>query len=642
MDLEQETQVLDALEPELEGQEEPEKENRKQASANDGDKTQTLLYRLWLKSQKRKPKNGRDRAKDSGEEGPDEEDTPEPTFAQQASVISDAKQTAWLENSTGDAILDLWQQWVLAYKVKGQKYDPFSEIEPQEQPQDPEAPEASESSEEAEKAEELPKKEGEDERDQMMAELQQAAQVRRAHKQLDEGESNKNALLYFWLSKDVMTVWMFAFPPLSGGMEMTVDAIDARLEGMGINFGINRDLILQAVSKRMYFKLLPIAKGQPPVDGIDGRLENCREMTVKLEEEADEEQNVYHSINQITRVVKGTPLFRAIPPVEMQMGINVQGGPVRGKTAKPVMMPKIPNTQVSPDGSMLVSAIDGYLTFENNHFLVKTLLVINGDVDYSMGNLEHSGDILIYGDICEGLVIRSTGSVEVRGMVESAQIYAKKNITLGKGINGNLTGRLEAQGEIRSNFIENCEVVAAGDIYANSILWSNISCGGSLHVTTGRGTIIGGQLAVIRNVDAKLIGNGSNRYTKFVIGSTPQIVEKQRDLEQQVADIQKRLREVLKDLEFLKRQKSLDEDHTRIMGKLRLEKPLLQMKERQKLSELGEVCEIIHNSNKGRIRCDVLHSGTSISIGSASIVVTSTYYKCNIYYWEDEVVIGTC
>ena len=60
-------------------------------------------------------------------------------------------------------------------------------------------------------------------------------------------------------SKDVMTVWMFAFPPLNGGMEMTVDAVDARLESMGVNFGINRDLILQAVSKRMYFKLLPIA-----------------------------------------------------------------------------------------------------------------------------------------------------------------------------------------------------------------------------------------------------------------------------------------------------------------------------------------------------------------------------------------------
>ena len=30
--------------------------------------------------------------------------------------------------------------------------------------------------------------------------------------------------------------------------------------------------LVPQVSKRMYFKLLPIAKGQPPVDGIDGRL----------------------------------------------------------------------------------------------------------------------------------------------------------------------------------------------------------------------------------------------------------------------------------------------------------------------------------------------------------------------------------
>ena len=48
MDPEKETQVL---EPELDEQDQETQESRKQASANDGDKTQTLLYRLWLKSQ---------------------------------------------------------------------------------------------------------------------------------------------------------------------------------------------------------------------------------------------------------------------------------------------------------------------------------------------------------------------------------------------------------------------------------------------------------------------------------------------------------------------------------------------------------------------------------------------------------------
>ena len=46
MDPEKETQVL---EPELDEQDQETQESRKQASANDGDKTQTLLYRLWLK-----------------------------------------------------------------------------------------------------------------------------------------------------------------------------------------------------------------------------------------------------------------------------------------------------------------------------------------------------------------------------------------------------------------------------------------------------------------------------------------------------------------------------------------------------------------------------------------------------------------
>ena len=82
MDPEKETQVL---EPELDEQDQETQESRKQASANDGDKTQTLLYRLWLKSQqKRKPKPGRDGAEKSGEDEPDEEDASEPTFAQQA------------------------------------------------------------------------------------------------------------------------------------------------------------------------------------------------------------------------------------------------------------------------------------------------------------------------------------------------------------------------------------------------------------------------------------------------------------------------------------------------------------------------------------------------------------------------------
>ena len=185
MDPEKETQVL---EPELDEQDQETQESRKQASANDGDKTQTLLYRLWLKSQqKRKPKPGRDGAEKSGEDEPDEEDASEPTFAQQASVISDAKQTAWLEDSTGDGILDLWQQWVLAYRIQGQTYDPFSEIEPAEQSESPEGSEGDAASEEAGQSDRLPESSKENERDHMMTELQQAAQVRRAHKQLDEG-----------------------------------------------------------------------------------------------------------------------------------------------------------------------------------------------------------------------------------------------------------------------------------------------------------------------------------------------------------------------------------------------------------------------------------------------------------------------
>jgi uncharacterized protein (DUF342 family) len=61
--------------------------------------------------------------------------------------------------------------------------------------------------------------------------------------------------------------------------------------------------------------------------------------------------------------------------------------------------------------------------------------VVNGDVDMRTGNITFSGDVIIYGDVLDHMIIESLGNVYITGNVYNSTITATGSII----IKGNVT-----------------------------------------------------------------------------------------------------------------------------------------------------------------------------------------------------------
>ena len=130
-----------------------------------------------------------------------------------------------------------------------------------------------------------------------------------------------------------------------------------------------------------------------------------------------------------------------------------------------------------------LSEVDGHVKAKDGTVRVHTVVYVNGDVDYDLGNIESGKDVHIKGSIRAGFSVRAGGSVSIEGIVESgASVYAQGDVIAAKGIVGETT-KIVAMGDIHTKFIQNSQVVARGDIRVTSyLLNANVRTAGKVKV----------------------------------------------------------------------------------------------------------------------------------------------------------------
>lgn len=564
-------------------------------------KAESMLYRLWRKS-----KEALTKKEEEGERVTQQEETT--AFYHEVAVEKD-NLPSWLdEEGPKDPLRELWM------KCGGYGSYAPEEYAPGDQPPELKA---------------------------FWERIRQTARLMLLGDEAEVSEDSfENTTILLRTSMDNMTEWMFLLPP-QGGPDVTPEEIAVALDESRVKFGIDWDLAQRVVKERLYFKLLPIARGQQPVDGTDGKLIECysRESTLTLKERPD--GTIDYKSSGSTRLISiGDVICRLEPPGDPVNGVDVRGAKVQAKAGTPARFPRIKNTVVSPEGDELRSAISGHIYYENDQFMVESLLVIDGNVDGTVGNLNYDGDIRIQGDICEGFTVKATKSITVGGMVASATVIAGGNIVVEKGVNGNGMGRLEAKGKICSKFLENCTATSGGDIVAESIIWSDLFCRGSVTVTAGRGVIIGGSVVALESITAKVVGNSSRRHIDITLGCPPEILEKRDKLEAELSVLQKELSGMIKDINFLQ-GKTEDPRRNKQYNEFCLKKPLLQMRERRMAEQLKDAYEIIAAAKRGTLRCETLFPPARIFIGAGTQMVNEVHNNCLVYGANGEVMIGS-
>ncbi len=448
------------------------------------------------------------------------------------------------------------------------------------------------------------------------------------------------------ITKDHLSAILTVKPPF-GGKEVSLEEILQHLKNEHITQNLNIRLIKEIIEKKKYNTSIPIAEGRKPIAGKDAELEFYFEhKKKKLKPKIDEEGNVdFYELGIIENVRKGDKLAKKIPATPGIPGVDIYGNEIPAKGGKDIPSLIGPGTTFSPeDPTLIIASTDGQPKFINNKICVLPVFEVQGDVDFSIGNINFVGNVLVRGNVLSGFKIKAVGDIQIFGNVEASYLEAGGSITIKRGIVGQDKAIINCRGDLFARFIHNANVYCEGSVYVEEeILYSKVN--GFLDVIVGGkgGTIVGGIVRATRTVSAKKIGTLFPVVTKIEVGGSPSLREE--------------LDEIERELLFMENQSQLLEHSIETAKKMSKEDPskknnvLLATKEHfsllEKIRKYREKKEDLENKIRAGIgtppkvhALQKVFAGVQITIKDSTRIINDEIECVTFYEQEGEIKIA--
>jgi len=440
-------------------------------------------------------------------------------------------------------------------------------------------------------------------------------------------------MLKVFIAEDNMSAVARFFAPSSDGTVMDKEEIKKDLKYRGVLFGICEEVLDGFLYKREYCRNYKVAVGKERKRGQDGRVEYFFNTDTKARPTLQEDGSVdFFHLNTINHCSKGDVLARLLPAVPSAPGKNVRGEFIPGGDTKEAHFRYGKNVEVSEKGNELIAMVNGHVTLTEGQVSVADVLEVKS-VDNSTGNIEYTGSVRVLGNVCENFVVHSGGNVVVDGVVEGAEIDAKGDIVISRGMNGMGKGKIKAGGNVIAKFFENATVSAEGYVDSDSILHSRVSAGDAVHVGGKRGYITGGRICATNGVVVKTLGSAMGADTVLEIGASPSLKQRITRLQEQIQEDDQVIRKArpilatasdkLRDGELLSNDKY---EYIRDLYQAFREK---KKRLKKAYAELDELHGVLEDSKKAAVTVtgDVF-AGTRIVIGDVSMTVKGKMSHC--------------
>lgn len=407
------------------------------------------------------------------------------------------------------------------------------------------------------------------------------------------------------ITEDCMEAYM-TVPPTGTPEEYTVEYLTDVLHLNHIKIGILPDNLQKIIDERLYNKEVLVAQGAEAQDGEDGYFEYLFETNLSQKPIIMEDGTVdYKNIKMIELVEPGQKIAIYHPGTAGTNGYNLAAQFKLAKNGAELPPLKGTGFERMEDGITYCATTGGKITELNNRVNIFPVHELFGDVDLSTGNIDFNGDVIIHGNVLEGMSIKATGTVTVDKVVESAYIEGKKGVILRGGVLGKNGSKVRSKGIITAQFLEYADVKTENDIEADSFLDSRVYAGGKITLSGKKGCIVSGTTHAVRGIEAREIGNMAGANTEVSVGVHQKVYEQISQIESETRDDElqlQRIEEGLVQFETIMRQKglSLRNDPRRmalVKEKVRLSAQIAGRKE-----ELEGLQQIISASNEAHIQ----------------------------------------
>lgn len=430
--------------------------------------------------------------------------------------------------------------------------------------------------------------------------------------------------------------FIFITPPTGTGKGVTVEGIEAALKASNVVFGLREDVIKMIADDRKYSQKLCVAVAQLPIDGVSGSITYKYDKKVEAAPTENERGFVDYKDLGLIRVVRTGDVIADITlPTEGEPGVDVRGGKIAQYPGKKAQFTLGPNTKITEDEQHVVAAADGRLIFKNNAFTVETTVIINGDVDASVGNISFIGDVIIKGNVCEGFKVSSNTNITVSGEVNGATLEAGGNITIKQGC---VFAKITCHGNVSALFCERSSINCDGNISAQNYVICNIYCAGELTIKASNGSLIGGKYTILNSLEASNIGSKTYTPTDITLGDNAILADEKTQLEMKIAAAQKKIEDLTMIVNFLNEKKKelrkLPDDKEEMLATAVRQRVLLNVEIKTNQKRIDEINVYLSTKQQLWVRCKgYIYPGTRITIND-------NVFKADTEYAHSMVSIG--
>ena len=423
-----------------------------------------------------------------------------------------------------------------------------------------------------------------------------------------------------------------------------VEDVKAEMDKQGIIYGIDSskiDKCLRLANERREPVLGEIiARGKSPVEGQDARIDFEFELDPILNLVEDEDGRIdYRDVYQIACVEAGDLLATLQPPVEPEDGISVFGETVIGKTGKESRVVAAKNVRYDEKEMKFFAEISGQPCLKGVKLTVLPVYTVPHDVDYSTGNIDFLGTVVVSANVTSGFRVRASEDIRVMGVVEAAELHAGGEIYIKRGFMGASKGKIQAKKRIVLRHASSAKIVSEEDLLVeDSLLNCDVISKGKVRVVNGKGSIIGGIIRGVGGIECINLGTEIGTPTQLIIGEHFLIRQMLNEVNQSLSQKKIFLKKLGEGIQVL--SSSEDADISAKVSKLKETETLIE----GQLKSLQENKDGLLENFKKKCLSRILvrsfaYPGVWIFTGSANMKIVDKAIYCSFHEDPDRVAV---
>ncbi len=337
------------------------------------------------------------------------------------------------------------------------------------------------------------------------------------------------------VTKDRMAVLIDCHVP-SEDLTPLAEAISNELLAVGVpqppDLKEIKSKLRRASYKSPHLQDLVLLEGRAPMPPVDSRIEWAGDFfsTGFVVDEVTGAIDYRRRRAQVS-VAENQLLARVIPPKDGQDGYNVLGKELLAVKPQKRRIRVGSNVRFNKEEGSFYATANGRIRWINYLLFVDPVYTVPGSVGLETGHISHPGALAVEEDVLEGAKIETQGDIEVKGVIEAAEVRTSGNLMVSAGIIRSEGCRITVAGSIHAKFIIDGDVEAGGDIVVEKeILNSRVQAGGAIIMPKGR--IVGGEISAFRGVMAGQIGSNALIPTKVFIADAEKIIAKNEEIKE--------------------------------------------------------------------------------------------------------------